>query len=101
MKEEIEDAITAENLKLLRMSVDEKFKHVKPRKMGNFLTEGFAWNPMKAWPRNEACFCLSGIKFKKCCMPNLRECIAEAEVPKMKSLVDKMHLLRKVERSKA
>ena len=27
---------------------------------------GFVWNPLAQWPRNAACFCGSGLKFKGC-----------------------------------
>lgn len=26
------------------------------------------WNPLLKYPRNEECFCGSGLKFKKCCL---------------------------------
>jgi uncharacterized protein YecA (UPF0149 family) len=29
-----------------------------------------AWNPIQDLPRNKPCFCDSGKKFKKCCLPN-------------------------------
>lgn len=31
--------------------------------------EGSAWNPLQKYPRNEPCYCGSGKKFKKCCLP--------------------------------
>jgi hypothetical protein len=30
--------------------------------------QGFKWNPMLKYPRNEKCYCGSGLKFKKCCL---------------------------------
>lgn len=32
---------------------------------------GFAWNPLTSLPRNSKCPCLSGQKFKKCCLDKL------------------------------
>jgi uncharacterized protein YecA (UPF0149 family) len=29
---------------------------------------GHDWNPMLKYPRNEACYCGSGVKAKKCCL---------------------------------
>jgi hypothetical protein len=34
---------------------------------------GNAWNPLKRYPRNAACFCGSGEKHKKCCGPMVIE----------------------------
>lgn len=34
---------------------------------------GNAWNPLKGYPRNAACFCGSGDKHKKCCAPMVQE----------------------------
>ena len=31
--------------------------------------DGFAWNPLRDYPRNLACFCGSGGKAKRCCLP--------------------------------
>jgi hypothetical protein len=28
-----------------------------------------SWNPIQDLPRNKPCFCDSGKKFKKCCLP--------------------------------
>lgn len=37
---------------------------------------GFAFNPLKtAVGRNDPCICLSGLKFKKCCLPTLPEIV--------------------------
>ncbi len=35
---------------------------------GYQLLPGNAWNPLEQWPRNEACWCGSGKKAKKCCL---------------------------------
>lgn len=45
------------------------FKPEKP-KDGYLPEPGFKWNPVLKYPKNEACYCGSGVKFKKCCLPN-------------------------------
>jgi hypothetical protein len=36
-----------------------------------------AWNPLTGYPRNKGCFCGSGVKAKKCCLPYInRACAA-------------------------
>ncbi len=37
---------------------------------------GYAWNPLRDFPRNEVCFCGSGKKFKKCHADRLRPCVS-------------------------
>lgn len=91
---------TAADMNRLRAMVKENVGAVKPHRIGHFVKEGFAWNPLKSWPRNEACFCLSGKKFKKCCGPNLRECVAVDEAPKLQSLVDQMKLIKDIKKGK-
>ncbi len=29
---------------------------------------GYVFNPMRKYPRNEPCYCNSGLKYKKCCL---------------------------------
>lgn len=48
---------------------------------------GFAWNPLKQWPRNLTCFCGSKKKFKKCCMPRIRDLVTEKEAEELKILM--------------
>lgn len=38
--------------------------------------EGMEWNPLLSLPRNRQCPCLSGRKFKACCLPNLPRVVA-------------------------
>ena len=35
------------------------------------LKPGWVWNPLLRFPRNSLCFCGSGIKSKKCCLPKV------------------------------
>ncbi len=51
-------------------------------------TEGNAWNPLRAWPRNERCFCGSNIKFKKCHMGKVPECVSEREAEENKKAIE-------------
>ena len=50
-----------------------------PRKHFYAPKPGYAWNPLRNWPRNEVCFCGSGKKSKKCHLPKLSECVAAKE----------------------
>lgn len=40
----------------------------RPKNWGYAPKDGYVFNPLKAWPRNEACWCGSGLKAKKCCL---------------------------------
>lgn len=33
------------------------------------LPEGYLWNPLNKYPQNRGCFCGSGVKAKRCCIP--------------------------------
>ena len=50
---------------------------------------GMAWNPMRDYPRNMACFCLSGKKFKNCCISKLEDCIPAENVKALKAQLDR------------
>jgi hypothetical protein len=39
--------------------------------------QGYEWNPLLAFPRNNKCFCGSKIKAKKCCLPKLPRAIGK------------------------
>jgi hypothetical protein len=39
--------------------------------------KGHVWNPMRKYPRNKGCFCGSGAKAKKCCLPDIRAACSE------------------------
>jgi hypothetical protein len=41
--------------------------------------EGNVWNPLLGYPRNDECFCRSGKKAKKCCLPNVHEVVTEQQ----------------------
>lgn len=45
-----------------------QFKEEKPKE-GYVPEAGFKWNPILKYPKNESCYCGSGKKFKKCCLP--------------------------------
>lgn len=38
---------------------------------------GAAWNPLREFPVNHMCFCGSGRKAKKCCLPRLSACLSK------------------------
>lgn len=56
----------------------------------------FVFNPFLKYPRNESCYCGSGIKFKKCCLPNedgyviLKKAKDLANVESVKKLIKKV-----------
>ncbi len=43
---------------------------------------GFQWNPLLKYPRNQACYCHSGKKYKKCCLATELLVIPENEASK-------------------
>jgi len=46
--------------------------------------KGYEWNPLRKWPRNDACFCKSGKKFKKCCDGKLEHVVTNAKAIELK-----------------
>lgn len=53
-----------------------------------FPTGGNTWNRLRDFPRNEACFCGSGLKFKKCHATRLTACVTEAAAVKIQRFLD-------------
>lgn len=51
-------------------------------------TAGNTWNRLRDFPRNEACFCGSGQKFKKCHLPRLIPCVTEGAAKKIQRFLD-------------
>lgn len=47
------------------------------------LLPGFKWNPLLNFPRNEECFCGSGVKHKKCCLSRVEPVVREADVERI------------------
>lgn len=45
------------------------------------------WNPLLKYPRNEACFCGSNIKFKNCCLKITSPVISKEHEDEAKQLV--------------
>lgn len=56
----------------------------------------YVFNPYLKYPRNESCYCGSGLKFKKCCLPNedgyviLKKAKDLETVNKIKALIKKV-----------
>lgn len=49
--------------------------------------EGYVWNPLLKFPRNEPCFCNSGAKFKDCHLGKLKRTVsAKDSVEILKSM---------------
>lgn len=61
----------------------EKRKDEKYRRSVWRPTEGRAWNRLRSYPPNKGCFCGSGAKAKKCCMPKLLPTMPIAEAKKI------------------
>lgn len=51
---------------------------------------GYAWNPLKQYPRNANCFCGSGRKFKTCCVNLVLDCCLIEEAQKVRIDWDKI-----------
>lgn len=52
---------------------------------GLVLRDGLAWNPLRGFPRNKQCFCKSGKKAKRCCLPRMWPALPIEEVKKIKA----------------
>ncbi len=48
---------------------------------------GNAWNPLVGFPRNAACFCGSGSKAKRCCLPRVAEFCSSKKAAELKRLM--------------
>jgi hypothetical protein len=42
-------------------------------------TPGFQWNPLAKYPRNMACWCKSGVKSKRCCLPQIADLVKDKD----------------------
>lgn len=51
---------------------------------------GMVWNPLSRFPRNEQCFCGTGLKFKACCITKVKPCCPAADAEKVQEIVDKL-----------
>lgn len=56
-----------------------KMPKLRVGKQAFALVPGHVWNPLRALPRNRPCPCLSGKKFKACCLANLPLAVREAD----------------------
>lgn len=48
----------------------------RPKKWGYAPKDGHTWNPLAKWPVNEPCWCSSGKKAKKCCLPGAKKTLS-------------------------
>jgi SEC-C motif len=60
-----------------KKAVEFKSEKYRPLKAVIREPEKSAWNPMLRFPRNNPCFCASGVKFKKCCLPRMTRVISK------------------------
>jgi hypothetical protein len=51
-------------------------------------TKGNTWNRLRDFPRNEACFCGSGQKFKRCHAQRLLPCVTTEAAKKIQRFLD-------------
>lgn len=51
------------------------------------LLDGFAWNPLAKYPRNEDCFCKSHKKFKHCCLPKIQPVVELDDYERIQDLL--------------
>lgn len=68
----------------------------KPKTKGTLAMKpmkGFTWNPLRTLPRNSLCPCLSGQKFKKCCLNKLPLVVAEKVAEDFKEQMKKPDLV--------
>ena len=48
---------------------------------------GMTWNPLLKYPPNNLCPCLSGKKFKKCCLPKVKKVIPNELAEKISKML--------------
>lgn len=68
----------------------------KYRRTGFKLQAGYAWNPLLSYPRSKGCFCGSGDKAKKCCMPYINRACSQAEADIISDVWPKLMTGRRV-----
>lgn len=56
--------------------------------------DGLAINPYLKLPRNSPCYCNSGIKYKRCCLPTEPLAIPTEQAFEAKKLIDRVKRLR-------
>lgn len=66
---------------------DDKGPH-KLKRMAYYPPKGLAWNPLMDYPRNEKCFCGSGVKFKKCHLTTMPKCVLIKDAEEFKRFMD-------------
>lgn len=60
-------------------AAERKDRKPKYRRRGYRLRPGFDWNPLIGYPRNKGCWCGSGDKAKRCCMPHIARALPRNE----------------------
>lgn len=68
-------------------------KYVDPSKVKMIPKPGFVYNPLLKYPRNERCYCGSGVKAKMCCLPKVKRVVPKDSAPLLKDYVD--HVMAK------
>lgn len=54
---------------------------------------GYTWNPLRTLPRNNACPCRSGKKFKACCLNSLAPVVTEEDAANIRVQMAKPDLV--------
>ena len=78
--------------KELQAASGQEVEHPKKEKLtaSAWLPKGgFVWNPLAKWPVNEACWCGSGQKAKRCHLPKLLACVTEETAKPVTKLMSK------------
>lgn len=60
-----------------KVKLKEKMKGTKFRQMCAMPVRERTWNPVRKFPRNFGCFCGSGEKAKKCCLPHIAPTVSK------------------------
>src|ERR1700722_159470 len=66
----------------------EREKYTRLSKAALTLSNDMSWNPLLRYPRNALCFCGSGLKSKKCCLPKIPMTIPTKHCESKRQIVD-------------
>jgi hypothetical protein len=70
---------------------DAPSKPTKTKLTGRKPIPGYVFNPLKGYPRNEPCFCGSGLKAKKCCLNKLKDAVPAHTAERLEAFTKAAH----------
>lgn len=76
LKEYASDVFNLITAKTAITPTQKLYRQEKYRAMGTMPKDGYTWNPLRNFPRNQSCFCGSSKKTKKCCGPYLASLVS-------------------------